>query len=156
MTLEKSFFIIITQPQLRGVLECRTRAPRLRSAAAPTAFEEFREGLISKKSGGGTLAVPCRGRRGAGSGRGEQPVRLNDPAGSQAQMSSMVEKFPSLCPISLYLALRGADAPEELLFWWYFCTAPRGPPRREPRRARGGCQETAIAASLHHHIGPGT
>lgn len=67
MTLEKSFFVVIPWPLFIGTLECRTGAPALRSAAAPAAFEEFMEGLISKESGG-TCAVPWSAGSGLGQG----------------------------------------------------------------------------------------
>lgn len=36
-------------------------------------------------------------------------------------------------------------------FGGIFYTAPQGPLQHEPWHAGGGCQETAITASLHHH-----
>lgn len=142
VTLEKSFFTITTRPLLAGIPERRTRAPGLGSAAALTAFKEFTGGLSSERA---AALVPCRGQRGAGLGR------EGSPRGEACRHGG---KFPSLCPISLYLALRGADALEELLFLVVFLHSPTGTPRRSPRHARGGCQETAIAALLLHHSGP--
>lgn len=89
VTLEKSFFTITTRPLLVGRLVGRTRTPGLGSASVLTAFKEFTEGLIPKGSGG-THPVPCWGS-GQGLPQGGAALRLHDPAGWQAQRSSMVE-----------------------------------------------------------------